>query len=82
MSSASIPLRPSDSLKEKAADESVVSTITPLNPADYSMESVLPPSLTPEQERKLYRKIDVRVMIILCLMYMLPFLDRGMCYPI
>ncbi|KAG2124884.1 MFS general substrate transporter [Suillus clintonianus] len=35
------------------------------------------PVLTPEQEKKLWRKIDLRLMPILSLMYLLAFLDRG-----
>ncbi|KAK2466573.1 hypothetical protein APHAL10511_001435 [Amanita phalloides] len=37
----------------------------------------LPPVLSPEQERKLWRKIDIRLMPILSLMYLLSFMDRG-----
>jgi len=33
--------------------------------------------LTPEQDRALYRKIDMRLMPILSLMYLLSFMDRG-----
>jgi hypothetical protein len=33
--------------------------------------------LTPEQERKLWRKVDIRLMPILSLMYLLCYLDRG-----
>ncbi|PSR77859.1 hypothetical protein PHLCEN_2v7680 [Hermanssonia centrifuga] len=36
-----------------------------------------PQKLTPEQEKKLYRKIDYRLMPILTLMYLCSFLDRG-----
>lgn len=35
------------------------------------------PMLTPEQEKKLWRKIDMRIMPILSLMYLLAFLDRS-----
>lgn len=38
-----------------------------------------PPKLTPEEEKKLYRKIDWRLMPILTLMYLCSFLDRGQC---
>ena len=37
----------------------------------------LPPALTLEQERKLWRKIDRRLLPILTLMYLCSFLDRG-----
>ncbi|RDB15672.1 putative transporter C11D3.18C [Hypsizygus marmoreus] len=36
-----------------------------------------PPNLTPEQEKKLWRKIDARLMPILALLYLLSFIDRG-----
>ncbi|KAF8884550.1 MFS general substrate transporter [Gymnopilus junonius] len=36
-----------------------------------------PPSLTEEEERKLWRKVDLRLMPILSLMYLLSFMDRG-----
>ncbi|KAG7087157.1 hypothetical protein E1B28_013137 [Marasmius oreades] len=46
---------------------------------DESGSSILsqPPKLTEEEERKLWRKIDRRLMPILCLMYLMSFLDRG-----
>lgn len=36
-----------------------------------------PPELTPELEKKLYRKIDLWLMPILGMMYLSAFLDRG-----
>ena len=46
---------------------------------DFGGESSLPPPpiLTEAQERKLYRKIDVRLMLILTLLYLCNSLDRG-----
>jgi hypothetical protein len=46
---------------------------------DFGGESTLPPPpiLSAEQERKLWRKIDLRLMPILTLMYLMSFLDRG-----
>ena len=41
-----------------------------------------PPSFTPEQERKLYRKLDLRLMPILSLMYLLASMDGGMYAPV
>ncbi|KAF9234650.1 MFS general substrate transporter [Melanogaster broomeanus] len=35
------------------------------------------PMLTPEQEKRLWRKVDLRLMPILSLMYLLSFMDRG-----
>ncbi|KAG0702235.1 MFS general substrate transporter [Suillus ampliporus] len=46
-----------------------------LEDSNSDLENV--PMLTPEQERKLWRKIDLRLMPILSLMYLLAFLDRG-----
>lgn len=37
-----------------------------------------PPKLSPEQEMRLYRKIDVWLLPILTMMYLASFLDRGM----
>lgn len=36
-----------------------------------------PPDFTIEQEKRLYRKIDIRLMPMLTLMYLVSFLDRG-----
>ncbi|KAJ7242479.1 MFS general substrate transporter [Mycena rebaudengoi] len=46
---------------------------------DFGGESTLPPPpiLSAEEERKLWRKIDLRLMPILTLMYLVSFLDRG-----
>ncbi|KAF9558966.1 MFS general substrate transporter [Agrocybe pediades] len=46
---------------------------------DFGGDSSLPPppTLTAEQERKLWRKVDLRLMPILSLMYLLSFMDRG-----
>ncbi|KAF7358572.1 hypothetical protein MSAN_01195400 [Mycena sanguinolenta] len=46
---------------------------------DFGGESTLPPPpiLSAEEERKLWRKIDLKLMPILTLMYLMSFLDRG-----
>ncbi|KAJ3484973.1 hypothetical protein NLI96_g5276 [Meripilus lineatus] len=46
---------------------------------DFGGDTTLPPppDLTPEQERRLWRKIDLMLMPILTLMYLFSFLDRG-----
>ncbi|KAJ3565341.1 hypothetical protein NP233_g7691 [Leucocoprinus birnbaumii] len=46
---------------------------------EFGGDSSLPPApkLSPEEEGKLWRKIDIRLMPILTLMYLLSFLDRG-----
>lgn len=48
---------------------------------DFGGDSGLPPPpvLTEEEERRLYRKLDWRLMPILSLMYLFSFLDRGEC---
>ena len=38
---------------------------------------VAPPPLPPEQERRLWRKVDKRILPILTIMYLCSFLDRG-----
>ncbi|KAJ7761116.1 MFS general substrate transporter [Mycena metata] len=50
-----------------------------LAPDSGMAESSLPPppTLTVEEERKLWRKIDLRLMPILSLMYLVSFLDRS-----
>ncbi|KAJ7282851.1 MFS general substrate transporter [Mycena rebaudengoi] len=55
---------------EKAASEELV---------DFGGEASLPPppDLTAEEERKLWRKIDLRLAPILSLMYLLSYLDRA-----
>ncbi|KDQ27206.1 hypothetical protein PLEOSDRAFT_1113357 [Pleurotus ostreatus PC15] len=42
-----------------------------------SSPPLTPPTLTEAQQKKLWRKIDARLMPILCLMYLFSFLDRG-----
>ncbi|KAJ7209780.1 MFS general substrate transporter [Mycena pura] len=66
-----------DSL-EKASDSQVDASGSE-HLADFGGESLLPPppTLTAEEERKLWRKIDIRLMPILALMYLFSFLDRG-----
>ncbi|KAJ7497700.1 MFS general substrate transporter [Mycena latifolia] len=46
---------------------------------DFAGDSALPPppTLSAEEERKLWWKVDMRLMPILSLMYLLSFLDRG-----
>lgn len=36
-----------------------------------------PPTLTPEEERRLYRKIDLRLIPILALIYLLDSMDKN-----
>lgn len=46
---------------------------------DFGGDATLPspPTLTEEEEEALYRKIDLRLMPILSVMYLCSFLDRG-----
>ena len=46
---------------------------------DFAGDSTLPapPELTAEEERRLYRKIDMRILPILTLMYLCSHMDRG-----
>ncbi|KAL5520958.1 hypothetical protein ACEPAF_2961 [Sanghuangporus sanghuang] len=46
---------------------------------DFGGDSTLPPppELSPEEVKRLYRKIDLRILPILSLMYLCSFLDRG-----
>ncbi|KAJ8091490.1 hypothetical protein PM082_024408 [Marasmius tenuissimus] len=46
-------------------------------PESYSEDRKNPPDLTPEQETQIWRKIDLRLLPILGLMYCMSFLDRG-----
>ena len=48
----------------------------------HDQEEAIPeatvPKLSPEQERKLWRKVDLRILPILTLMYLCSFMDRSM----
>ncbi|KZT26010.1 MFS general substrate transporter [Neolentinus lepideus HHB14362 ss-1] len=52
---------------------------TALEKRDYAGDSTLPspPVLTEEEEKRLWRKVDLRLMPILSIMYLFSFLDRG-----
>ena len=45
------------------------------------VEDAAPPVLTPEQEKKLWRKVDMRILPILTIMYLCSFMDRGEPLP-
>ncbi len=49
---------------------------------DFGGDSTLPPppQLTAEEERRLWRKVDLRILPILTLMYLCSFLDRGLSF--
>jgi hypothetical protein len=44
------------------------------------MEHRIAPVLTAAQQTKLWRKIDLRLLPMVTLMYLLCFMDRGVCY--
>ncbi|KAF7797995.1 hypothetical protein EIP86_009203 [Pleurotus ostreatoroseus] len=76
--------RPSIDEKKQADPEAVLETVsasasTTSHEIDFGGDSQLPPppKLTPEQEKRLYRKVDLWLMPILTLMYLASFLDRG-----
>uniref|UniRef100_A0A8H7XRE6 MFS general substrate transporter n=1 Tax=Psilocybe cubensis TaxID=181762 RepID=A0A8H7XRE6_PSICU len=52
---------------------------TPSDDIDFGGDTTLPPppKLTPEEESRLWQKVDLRLMPILALMYLLSFMDRG-----
>lgn len=64
---------------EKNAAESVEEDVSVKPVIAYGGEETLPPppELDAEQQKALYRKIDLRLMPILTLMYLCSFLDRG-----
>ena len=41
------------------------------------VDSLTPPTLTPEEEARAWRKVDIRLMPILALLYLFSFMDRG-----
>ncbi|KAG9310068.1 MFS general substrate transporter [Chiua virens] len=43
----------------------------------FSVDEDVPRALSPEQEKQLWRKVDLRLMPILSFMYLLAFMDRG-----
>lgn len=67
---------------KKEIPEEAIETVSSAgsgNEIDFGGDSKLPPppKLTPEQEAKLYRKVDLWLMPILTVMYLFSFLDRG-----
>ncbi|KAF9234655.1 MFS general substrate transporter [Melanogaster broomeanus] len=70
----------SSSLEKKRGSEPIQKHLsdTQLENADIVDDVAdAPPMLTPEQEKRLWRKVDLRLMPILSLMYLLSFMDRG-----
>lgn len=68
------------SLREDVNEKRRSSTTTnEEDDVDFGGERSLPPppTLTPEQESRLWRKVDLRLMPILTLMYLFSYMDRG-----
>lgn len=63
------------SIEEKKHDEVIETVSLPIGKDEDTLPA--PPKLTAEQEKRLYRKIDLWLMPILTLMYLASFLDRG-----
>jgi hypothetical protein len=67
---------------EKRAESRVGTASSGSNKTDLEIggETSLPPppKLSAAEEKKLWRKIDLRLMPILSMMYLMSFMDRGM----
>ncbi|KAI0771301.1 MFS general substrate transporter [Trametes elegans] len=71
---------PRESLEKRGIEPTVVAAESARPPFfSYGGEDRLPPppQLSPTEEKALYRKIDMRLIPILTLMYLCSFLDRG-----
>jgi len=67
--------------KEKFSNiNSVVSTYLDITASESLGDSTLPapPSLTPEEERKLWLKLDVRLLPIVGLLFLMSYMDKCM----
>ena len=64
----------SSGLKEKQVD---VEAVEVMYIGPEGSEETPPPKFTPEEEKRVYRKIDMRLLPILTIMYLMSFLDRG-----
>ncbi|KAH7908986.1 MFS general substrate transporter [Hygrophoropsis aurantiaca] len=62
--------------ERSSADEKQIQA-SQLEDADISSATTPPYELNADEERKLWRKVDMRLMPIMSLMYLLSFLDRG-----
>ncbi|KAF9461840.1 MFS general substrate transporter [Collybia nuda] len=73
------PLFPIMSLDKKRSSHSEKALSDGSEEFDFGGESSLPPppKLTAEEERRLWRKVDMRLMPILAIMYLFSFIDRG-----
>lgn len=71
------PGRASVTSKRSYDAQDVTLTIRDVNEAKGQEKLLAPLILSASEEKKLYRKIDLRLMPILTLMYLCSFLDRG-----
>jgi hypothetical protein len=55
------------------------SVVHPQKEEARDSEEKMVPIFTPEQERKLWRRIDLRLLPIITVMYLFSFMDRGVC---
>lgn len=51
---------------------------TQLDKASHLDDNAPPHMFSAEEEKRLWRKVDLRLMPILAIMYLLSFMDRGM----
>lgn len=72
------PGRASVTSKRSYDAQDVTLTIRDVNEAKGQEKLLAPLILSASEEKKLYRKIDLRLMPILTLMYLCSFLDRGL----
>lgn len=66
------PPSSSESIKEKCPDVQLVETSSRKDEVLWT-----PPALTPDEEAKLWRKVDWHILPILTIMYLCSYLDRG-----
>lgn len=52
------------------------------NEKDTDLERLYAPALSPEQQRRLWRKVDMRILPVLSALYLCCYLDRGTLHPI
>lgn len=68
-----------ESIEKQRSEQVEEAVLDEKSTLDFGGDTTLPPppDLTPEQQKKLWRKIDLMLMPILTLMYLFSFLDRG-----
>lgn len=62
-------------------EQKEVSPSPPKDGGDWKLEHAEagdpPPPVSPEEERRLLRKLDVRIIPMICWVYLMNFMDRG-----